>query len=407
MTDQIKPKETTSDHLSRRDFIRKTSAASAAVLMSSCGKKSSPTDSEGNNTNNGYADVSLAKLSNYEYSKLKSTVETMLDQIGGITDIVTSGDKVAMKINLTGDGAWVESQLGCPAEESIWTHSSVIRAIGEAIKDAGASTIYIVEGGGDGLVKNSNFGYQSVIASLGAQYYSLNATNPYTEFVSLPVANKFNYSEFKVNPILQEVDSYISIAKMKCHYTAGITLSMKNNIGMVPGYLYSGSAGGGTRWALHGPGGNLSLASYFLPRTIVDLNQARPIDLAVIDGISTMDKGEGSWVPNFIAPHWAQALLIGKNPVKTDAIGMQVMGFDPLTSHYLNPFVVSENWLLRAKEKGLGDPNPSKIIIAGNSPNDFPFKFHACDKNPDVMAKASTHRMTPYCGMHPDDKHRV
>ena len=399
------PVKDTPNHLSRREFIQKAGAAGAAMLISSCDKKS-PTEN-GSASDNGTGNVALSKLTDYNYSKLKSTVETMLDRIGGIADLVKSGDKVALKINLTGDGTWVEQQLGCPAEESIWTHSSVIRAIGEALKDAGASTVYIVEGGGDGLVKDTNFGYKSVIAGLGAQYYSLNTPAPYSDFVSLPVSNQFNYSEFKVNPILKDVDAYISVAKMKCHYTAGITLSMKNNIGMVPGYLYSGSSGGGTRWALHGPGGNLSLASYFLPRTIVDLNQARPIDLAVIDGISTMDKGEGSWVPHFVAPHHAQALVIGKDPVTTDSVGMQVMGFDPLTPHYQDPFVVSENWLLRAREKGLGNPDPSKITISGNQPDEFPFKFHACDKNPEVMGKASMHRMMPYCGMHPADKHRV
>lgn len=392
------------NRFTRREFFRKAGAAGAAFLMAGCGKKSSPTDSE---NNNGYADVSLQKVPTYEYSSLKNTVETMLDQIGGITDIVKSGDKVAIKINLTGGDAWVESQLGCPAEESIWTHSAVIRAIGEALKDAGAAALFIVEGGGEGLVVSSRFGYQAVISSLGAQYINLNTSAPYSDYATLTVPDHFNYSDFKVNRILQEVDAYISIAKMKCHYTAGITLSMKNNIGMVPGYLYSGSTGGGTRWALHGPNGNLSMASYFLPRTIVDLNQARPIDLAVIDGISTMDKGEGSWVPHFVAPYQARALLIGKNSVKTDAIGMEVMGFDPLTPNYRSPFVVSENWLLRAKEKDLGNPNPSKISIAGHTLDEFTLQFHACDKNPEVMSKLSVDRMIPYCGLHPDDQYRL
>ncbi|MBN1780287.1 hypothetical protein JW948_04115 [bacterium] len=149
------------------------------------------------------------------------------------------------------------------------------------------------------------------------------------------------------------------------------------------------------------------MASWFLPRTIIDLNKARPVDLAVIDGISTMDKGEGTWVPDYSAPLRAYALASGKNAVKTDAVGMQVMGFNPLAPNYTEPFVVSENWLLRAKDKGLGDPpDPSKIVIAGAQTDEFTVPFHACEKNPSSMAKSVYQRMKPYCGLHPDDARR-
>jgi uncharacterized protein (DUF362 family) len=389
--------------ISRRQFIR-SSAAGAAALWASCGKKSNPSGPD--NTELGNADVALRKLANYDYSSLKRTVESMLNNIGGLSDIIQSGDKVAMKINLTGGDSWVEDQLGCRAEDSIWTHSSVIRVIGEMVRDAGAAQIYVVESGGEGVIQNPRFGYLAAISALGAQYINLNSTAPYPSYVSLQVVDPFNFPEFRVNPILSEIDAYISIAKMKCHYTAGITLSMKNNVGMVPGSLYSGSGGGGTRWGLHGPGGELTAAGWHLPRTIVDLNQARPVNLAVIDGISTMDKGEGSWVPHFVAPYPAHALLIGKDAVKTDAIGMQVMGFYPLSAHYTGPFVVSENWLLRAEEKNVGDPDPSNITVAGDQPDDFSLQFHACDKNPDVVGKTARH-LIPYFGQHPDDQYRL
>ncbi len=390
---------------SRRDFLWTSGAAGAAVLLPSCSKKSNPSESDGNILTD--ADVALKKLSDYNYSKLKSSVESMLDQTGGVSSLVKSGDKVAIKINLTGGGTWVERQLGCPAEESIWTHSSVIRAVGEALIDAGAGQISIVESGGDEIMYNPRFGYMAVTSSLGAAYIDLNKSDPYSGYEKIPVATRYNFLEFKVNPILSEVDLYVSIAKMKCHYTAGITLSMKNNVGMVPGNLYSGGDGGGTRWGLHGVNGELTQAGWHLPRSIVDLNSARPIDLAVIDGISTMDKGEGSWVPNFRAPLYANALLIGRDPVKTDAVGMQVMGFDPLTPHYEAPFVISENWLLKAREKGMGDPNPENIRVSGNSPDDFPMKFHPCDPNPEVTGKASAKHWIPYRGQHPADRYRV
>jgi uncharacterized protein (DUF362 family) len=44
------------------------------------------------------------------------------------------------------------------------------------------------------------------------------------------MANK----NFSFNHILEEVDAFISVANMKCHFNCGVTHSMKNLIGLVP-----------------------------------------------------------------------------------------------------------------------------------------------------------------------------
>ncbi len=404
MSDPKKMDELMNEAVSRRGFMTTLGAATTGVLMGSCGKKSNPTKPENQNQNTS-GEVALAKLENYQYDALKNKLIDMFDQIGGISDVIPQGAKVAIKVNFTG-GLWAGKKMlstyGCRAEDSVWTNDFVLRAVGELLKDAGASKLYVVEGQEIGITQDFTFGYGMVLLGLGAQFIDLNNKTPYGDFVELPVSNGYNFDSFKVNGILSEVDAYVSIPKMKCHYTAGITLTMKNNVGMVSGTEY----GNGTRWNLHGPNGDLSKASWHLPRTIVDLNLAQPVNLTIIDGISTMDKGEGDWVPNVKIPYATHALLAGKDALKTDAVAMQVMGFDPLSAHYSAPFVVGENWLLKAQEKGFGNPDPSKITVAGASPDDFPRKFHACDANPEVTGKAAYQRMAPYCGMHPNDQGR-
>jgi uncharacterized protein (DUF362 family) len=60
---------------------------------------------------------------------------------------------------------------------------------------------------------------------------------------------------------------------------------------------------------------------------ILDLNRARPVHLALIDGIKTAEGGDaprGSFNP--VQPG---VLIAGKDPVAADAVATAAMGFDP------------------------------------------------------------------------------
>lgn len=394
----------------RREFLRTTGAVAGGSLIAGCKKKSTepdPPDNGGSKWDGETVDVALAKVSGYELATLKSELTQMFDMVGGLGDTIKSGDKVAIKINLTG-GTWAGNKMAAdynsPPGENIWTNPVLMQAVLELLKDAGASKLYVVEGQSSEVVDNFGFGYKMPMVAVDATFIDLNNPAPYGNFTTLNIdGGGYNFPGMTVNTILAECDAYVTIPKMKCHYTAGITLSMKNNVGMVPGNVY----GDGTRWGLHWPNNAAQRyerpqdAGWHLPQSICDLNAARPVDLAIIDGISSMDRGEGNWVPGVTAPHKSQALVVGKDAVKTDAIGMQVMGFDPLSPHRTGPFVVSDNFLLKAQEKGLGDPNPANITTAGVSPSDFPLKYRACEKNPEAMAKSMFDRMAPYGGHNP------
>lgn len=408
--DQMK-ENAASQKISRRGFISAMGAVAAGSVLNSCKKKSStePENPENPNENpnnpNKTGDVALAKLNDYNYATLKSTLETMFTQIGGLD--LPGAKRVAIKINLTG-GLWAGTNMiqnfGCRAEDSVWTNDQVLRAVAELLIDAGANIRYVVEGQSSEIINSLNFSYGMVLAGLGIPYLNLNNPDPFAGFAELPVENGYNFDKFTVNPILtpEEIDVYVTIPKMKIHLSAGITLSMKNNVGMVPDTSYGST---GYRNHLHGTNGNSSETSWHLPRTIVDLNMARPVNLTIIDGITTMDKGEGHWVGGVIAPVSAKALVVSKDALKADSIGMQVMGFDPLADHYDDPFIASENFLLKAQEKGLGDPDPDKIVVSGKLPSDFTYQFHPSDINK-AIASATYHPLAPYGSMHPNDPHR-
>ena len=81
------------------------------------------------------------------------------------------------------------------------------------------------------------------------------------------------------NHILEEVDAFVSVAKMKCHFNCGVTHSMKNLIGLLPVSHYRLSEEHWWRSALHGHGDDE--AGTRLPGVILDLNRACPIHLAL------------------------------------------------------------------------------------------------------------------------------
>ena len=62
------------------------------------------------------------------------------------------------------------------------------------------------------------FGYEDIAPELGAELIDLNQFAPYSGFTAIPVGSgAFIYEEFTGNPILGEIDVFVSVSKMKCH----------------------------------------------------------------------------------------------------------------------------------------------------------------------------------------------
>ena len=138
----------------------------------------------------------------------------------------------------------------------------------------------------------------------------------------------------------------------------GFTAALKNLVGILPVELYREKPGDTHRSALHGrPGGNSDLA-----RAVVDLARARPIHLAVIDGLRTTLGSEGPW-NNDLQPVAPEALVVSRNAVAADAVGLHVLGLNPLAADGEAPFGGSLNYLRLADRLGLGPHSPAEIAL--------------------------------------------
>jgi uncharacterized protein (DUF362 family) len=318
--------------------------------------------------------VAITRADSYDRALIRQQVEALLDGIGGLGDVVRPGDRVAIKVNLTG-GSGFGSPKGVFPTESYVTHPETVRALGELLWDAGAGEIYIVEG----LFDDRSYrvwGYVDVADALGATLIDLNSPVPYGDFALTPVgAGAFIYEAFDFNHILEEVDVFVSATKIKCHWYAGVTLSIKNLVGLVPMSHYQLGARDTFRSELHGPTDDVTRAR--LPRVILDLFRARPIDLALLDGIKTVEGGEGPWIGCF-NPVQPGVMLAGKEPLALDAVAAAVMGFDPTADYPDAPFLRGENHLNLAYGLGLGTNRLGEIGVVGPAIDEVRQSFNPC-----------------------------
>ena len=362
--------------------MRTASLTAAGLLVHGCSRSVNGPDSGSNILKPGdgpgsvqaTSQVARATLDNYDPAQLKATIQASLEAIGGISDLIRTGDTVGIKLNMTGgeyQAIKSDRDFGINAVETMWTHPEILRAVGELLIDAGAGRILVFEANYD-WPSVTDWGYLDVVQALGAEYIDLNSADPYQDFAEISVDNPLNHwTSYYHNGALHDVDCFISLPKFKRHVGAGITGAMKNLIGSVPLSKYQKS--GAWREKLHSKDNLTSSNSYEglknLVRTIVDLNRIRPVHLTVSDAIKTADHGEGTWISGF-APYSLNALITSKDPVAADAVGTVLFGFDPMSADKEGPFAPdsipagfagTDNYLRIASEQGLGNYDPDQI----------------------------------------------
>jgi uncharacterized protein (DUF362 family) len=134
------------------------------------------------------------------------------------------------------------------------------------------------------------------------------------------------------------VDFLVSMPKLKTHHWAGVTLSLKNMFGIVPGSCY-----GWPKNVLHWAG---------IDRAILDINAAARPDFAIVDGIVGME-GNG---PIQGTPKDSGVLIFGNDPVAVDATCCRVMGLVPERVKYLSGAGTLLGHLKIDKIQQLGEP---------------------------------------------------
>lgn len=354
--------------MTRRDFLRVAGLTAAGLAAAACSPTPvAPPASEGK----GKYRVAIAQATDYDPKTLENKLAKMIDELGGLSDVVKPGDRVGIKINMTG-GLKSGTLPGIAPIDSFITHPMVVQALVKRVQAAGAKEVFIVEAAYE-WESFPVWGFQEVADNTGAKLINLTDSKPYDDFVDVPVGEKsFIYDKFVMNKLLTELDAFMSVSKMKNHYEAGVTHTMKNLYGLVPYRFYRMSGSDTYRSEFHG---QRAVTRNRLPRVIVDLNRARPINFGLVDGIWTTEGGEGPWIST-MTPIKANLLVAGKNPVATDAVATACMGHNPEDDYGTPPYYRTDNHLKIAAELGLGSNKISEIEVVGASIDKVKVQFH-------------------------------
>jgi uncharacterized protein (DUF362 family) len=362
-----------SGKLSRRSFLKIMGAMAGGAILAGCRPpKSAPLAATSVPAPLvPRPRVGIVRTGSYDRKLVRQQLESLFNSLGGLQDVVRPGDRVVIKANLVGGVKTFPPPAGTTPPESYVTHPSVVSAAAELLRDAGAKDIYIV----DAVWEWQSFvdwGYVDMARDINATLIDLNNSTPYDDYATAPVGKDwFIYEKFTLNRLLTETDVFVSVGKMKCHWLCGITQSMKNLIGLAPYKFYERTSGDGYRTGFHGAD---TETKYRLPRVVVDLNRARPINLSLIDAIQTVEGSEGPWNQD-LQPKNPGLLIGGKNPVATDAVAVAAMGFDPTTDYPNAPFLRADNHLNIASQLRLGTNHLSGIDIVGASLEDVKTTF--------------------------------
>jgi uncharacterized protein (DUF362 family) len=349
------------ENISRRKFMGAVGTTAAGLLLAPS-LNSSRLFGHGLNSQSAFlTQVAVTQATSYDRTLIKQKVQHLFTSIGGISDLFSAGKKVGIKVNLTG---------GNTDTEHMCTHPEVLRAVTELIIAEGVSKsdIYVVEA----LWAPWPSDYQTILADLGVNTVDLNNVAPYASFVTRNVGpNYFYYTSFTQNQILSDIDVFVSIPKLKHHYEAGFTGSLKNQIGSTPKQLYTLPGNTSYRAALHKEDGDSDPIGVHLPKSICDLNLARPIHLAVIDGVMNAHGSEGDWNPTWVETA-DNILFAGKDPVATDSIAAHFMGNDPEAAQFKLPELPGanrgycNNHLSMLHQKGIGTNQLNEIEVVGD-----------------------------------------
>ena len=218
------------------------------------------------------------------------------------------------------------------------THPAVIAAARECFLSLGAAQVLI--GDGPAMDRDTEAIVESVrlrdyAGPLARRFVDLNVDDVQRVVLKTHASR---LKELYLPKTVLGVDFLVSMPKLKTHHWAGVTLSLKNMFGIVPGSCY-----GWPKNVLHWAG---------IDRAILDINAAARPDFAIVDGIVGME-GNG---PIQGTPKDSGVLILGNDPVAVDATCCRVMGLVPERVKYLSGAGTLLGNLKVDKIQQLGEP---------------------------------------------------
>jgi uncharacterized protein (DUF362 family) len=191
------------------------------------------------------------------------------------------------------------------------THPLLVAAAVECFRRLGAKNVLVGEGSGhqrDTELVLLESGFSEELRQLKVRFVDLNRD----ELIVTPsLATYTGMNFFWLPRTVLETDFVVSMPKVKTHHWSGVTLSMKNMFGVIPGAKY-----GWPKNILHWKG---------IQESILDVCATAPVRFVIADAIVAME-GNG---PLNGHPRPLNRIVLADDPVAADATCARLMGLDP------------------------------------------------------------------------------
>ena len=216
-------------------------------------------------------------------------------------DLDIGGKSVLLKPNLVDFAPGV----------AVNTHPLLVSAAAECFRRLGARSVAVAEGPGHQRDTQLVLYESEFLDKLAQQHIPFVDLNR-DELVKIKLcANYTGLGHLWLPRTVLGLDFVVSMPKVKTHHWSGVTLSMKNMFGVVPGTKY-----GWPKNILHWSG---------IQQSILDVCATVPIHFVIADAIVAME-GNG---PLAGTSRPLRSIVLSDDPVAADATCARLMGFQP------------------------------------------------------------------------------
>jgi len=254
---------------------------------------------------------------------IKDLLREAIEIAGGLGEAVEEADTVVVKPNLL---------VAVPPDMHLTTDPHITAALVELVKETGVKRVIVAEG--PALTHKGRDVFLTTLTEKfcrrgGAEIAYLDEA----EHVEVDIPNAKIMRKTTIPKPILESDALINVPKMKTHWLCGVTLGIKNLVGVIP----LSERMRGHREDIH--------------QRIVDLLRVVKPTFTIIDGLVAME-GQGPRCGNLVKMN---TVIAGRDAVSVDTVACMVMGIEPSE--------IAEIRLANAQGLGVGDPD--KIAVKG------------------------------------------
>jgi uncharacterized protein (DUF362 family) len=250
----------------------------------------------------------------------RRNVRAAVGALGGMGRFVRSGDLVVVKPNVV---------VARAPEFAVTTNPDVVAAIVEMALEAGASDVVVTDHP-TSAARNAFevSGIASAVAAAGGRVKYLSDR----DFVDTAIPKGRSLTSWPILSDVFDADVFISVPIAKTHAMAGLTMSMKNLMGVL----------GGSRGTVHQD----------FNQKIVDVNSLVRPHLVVLDAHRILIRN-GPTGGNLADVRTPKTCIAGTDPVAVDSLGTSLFGMKPSDIAYL----------VNAGDQGVGVNDLSKLTV--------------------------------------------